>query len=504
MNNSALAVQSVWLNSRAVERGYVLVGDKKVALAGLPLPYDGRVEKMLIGAILSASITGTVDRQLEQVPQLRIEDFYQWELGVIYGAILKLHAEGRFVDELSLCDFLRMTKDKQDVSKNLLMQVGGEKFIAQLLDDPSSNLTAHSQMVREHANLRLTMFEVEQLRERLLRTKPTEMLGVVGELNTLVESAQQRLLAMNNANGLDVSLDMKPHLERIVQEHLHPELVEYMKTGFADLDEYITGWAKRRLYLVGGSNGMGKSAFLLSTGLAALREGKRVCFVSLELSKQELLERIACSMLGLDSRKMSKRQLDAQELARFQPLLVELDHLSEIGGQMRLVCLPFKPTIDQFQMEIEKVWQTGGFDLLIIDYVGWGRFSENDPRFKNGNTVGFTGAIFNKVDSFKTRYNCPVVVAVQINREHERNADKRPELRNIADSKIGGDNADVVMFVHRPDRYDAGEVQGRAELLIRKNRYGEEGTAYMKSELQFNRFSPWTEAVRRVELNSGW
>lgn len=481
----------LWLNERNIAKGVIMLGDQRVIVEGLPMPSDPKAEEAIISALLVAGMTDSLEAQLRQIVLLKAEDFYVWTFGILFAAIRRMTEQGKAVDNITLADFLRQTKDKS--GQSMLDQIGGEAMLSSLASQAHVNLEDYARIVREHAAHRQTVFELEALRNIVHSAKPSDLLAMLGSMRNLADSAQTRILSLHADNGVRLDESMPDHLMQIIAEQAHPQMVELFSTGFPSLDEYIHGWAKRRLYLVGGSNGMGKSAFLLSTGVAALRAGKRVCFVSLELSRQELLERIACNIASVDSKRMAKRQMLPDEQARLLPILAELDDLADAGAHMRLVCLPSKPTLDQFEAEIEKVYQTGGFDLLIIDYIGWGRFSENDPRLKNGNTVGFTGALFNRVDTFKMRYDCPVLVAVQINRAHEAQADKRPQLHHIADSKIGGDNADVVMFVHRPGRYDDAEAPEKGEMLIRKNRYGEEGTALIRAELQYNRFTPWSE-----------
>jgi len=483
----------VWLNDRVVSRGVVVLGEHRIIIDGLPMTSDPKAEEAIISALLVAGMTDSLEAQMRQTPLLKTEDFYVWSYGILFAAIRRMFTDGKAVDTITLADFLRQSKDKS--GQPMLEQVGGEAMLNSLASQAHVNLEEYTRIVREHAALRQTVFELEALRNILHGSKTSDLLAMLGNIRSLADNAQTRILSLHADNGVRLDEIMPEHLMQVLAEQNNPQMVEMFSTGFPSLDNYIHGWAKRRLYLVGGSNGMGKSAFLLSTGVAAMRAGKRVCFVSLELSRQEMLERIACNIASVDSKRMAKRQMLPDEQARLLPILAELEDLAEAGAHMRLVCLPSKPTLDQFEAEIEKVYQTGGFDMLIIDYIGWGRFSENDPRLKNGNTVGFTGALFNRVDTFKMRYDCPVLVAVQINRAHEAQADKRPQLHHIADSKIGGDNADVVLFVHRPARYDDAEAPEKGELLIRKNRYGEEGTALIRAELQFNRFSPWSERI---------
>ncbi len=485
---------SIWIHNRAVERGYLEINNKKFSIAGLIFPHDVRAERAVLASILQAGMTGETDDVMSELALLQSEDFHIWSNGIIYRAMLRLQKMQRPIDIVTLTHFLSDAKDPQNPRQSVLEMIGGDVFLGDMVRESfGSHLSHYADLLRQQAVHRVMLFEIEQLRQDVQKGTSSELLKMMDVMSKVTERAQERVFSLHANNGSKLSEDLPSHLQKVYHEQMNPETLEYMTTGFESLDAYLHGWSKRRLYLVGGSNGMGKSAFLLSSGLAALRAGKKVCFVSLELSQQELLERIACNIAAIDSRRMAKRDMTAQELGRFKPLVDELTTLASKGAQMRLVCLPYKPTLAQFEAEIEKVKQTGGFDLLIIDYVGWGRFSETDPNFKNGNTVSFTGAIFNCVDRLKVRYDCPVVVAVQINRDHEKNADKRPELRNIADSKIGGDNADVVLFVHRPDRYDLSETPNRSELIIRKNRYGEEGVAVIRAELQYNRFTAWQD-----------
>jgi replicative DNA helicase len=489
---TASAQKELWIHDGTVRSGLVEIDGYKLSIAQLPLTGDENAERSIIVNLLLAGLGGQANEIFEQVYPLKVQDFFKWRYGAIYHAVTRLHSTGRDIDYVSIISQLQTKNPK--TGKTALEEIGGSQFIIQLMGETvGKNLKEYARIIRESATKRTMLVQFEHLRVKLHNIKPSDMINAVGMVSEFTGDIQQRVVGLNPDNGFKVGSEMPEHLKRVWYEQHHPEAVEYTTTGFKTLDAYINGWGKRRLYLVGGSNGMGKSAFLLSTAIAAMRAGKRVCFVSLELSKQELLERIACNVGAIDSRRMSRREMTAEELGRFDPIMRELKQLDSQGATMRLVCLPFKPTLDQFCIEIEKVWQTGGFDMLIIDYVGWGRFNESDARLRTGNTVGFTGAMFNRIDTFKTKYNCPVVVAVQINRDHENSKDKRPELRHIADSKIGGDNADVVMFVHRPDRYDDSAMPNCSELIIRKNRYGEEGTAQIRAELRYNRFEEWLD-----------
>ncbi len=426
----------------------------------------------MLGAIL-------LDNRLyDQAAELLTEaDFHSEAHQRIFVQMEQLSSSSRAIDSVTLREALQ--KD------NALEVVGGAAYIASLIDGVprTSNLAQYARIVKEKSILRRLIHSTNEI---LLRSYAAE-----DDPLALLEQAEQSIfqISQERVRGGFTSLS---DLLKTTWEHIHTlderkELVTGVATGFTELDEMTSGFQKSDLVILAGRPGMGKTSLALNIGqYAAIREGCTVGIFSLEMSAEQLVMRLLCGEARVDSHKVRSGFLSKGD---WQGLAKALSRLAQAK-----IFIDDTPGISIVEMRSKsrRLMVEHGLDMIVIDYMQlMGAFSGARQRFESRQQE--ISAISRSLKGLAKELNIPVLALSQLSRAPEqRRGDHRPQLSDLRESGSIEQDADLVLFVFRPDLYakeeESEEESGVAEIIIGKQRNGPTGTVKLAFIDQWTKF----------------
>jgi replicative DNA helicase len=419
------------------------------------------------------------NRTIDEVLQIiRKEDFYTDGHQKIFETMVALNDQGgRPVDTVILHDALRQ--------REWLADVGGPSYLYQIWEGvPSSaNVEYYARIVREKALLRnLILTSNEVLGDAYKQTMPADQ---------LIESAQRKIFDLAEKGLTSHLTTLKEAIdatyERIDARTAAGASIEFsgLSTGFTDLNELTAGLQKSELIIVAARPSVGKTAFSLGLARNVITQEKApVFFVSLEQSRVEIAERLLCSQARVDSHKLRKGTLSAEDMEK----------LIEAGGVLRGAKLFIDDTPAQGMLRIaanaRRLKRAHAIRLVIIDYLQLIEpENRRDPRQEQ------VAQISRRLKFLARELEIPVIALAQVNRSSEDRQDHRPRLSDLRESGSLEQDADTVLMLHRPDRYEPGQHEGIIEVIVAKNRNGPVGEvtlAYIKQYLRYEDFKVGT------------
>jgi replicative DNA helicase len=432
-------------------------------------PQSREAERSVLGSMLRDNLV------ISDVVQLvRAEDFYADAHQKIFQAILSLYDRGHPADLVTLAETLREAKQLEDV--------GSYPYLAELWDaaPTAANAEYYAQIVRDRSIVRnLIHASTEILRDAYDNTQPS---------NELLHQAERKILdiAEKGTTGQTFTLqeiifDAYRRIEE--RQGLATEnKASGLATGYTDLDEITAGLQNSELIIIAARPSVGKTAFALNlTRNIVIEEKKGAYFVSLEQSRIELAERLLCSQARVDSHKLRKGRLSADDI----------DKLMEAGGILSKAKLFIDDTPGQGMLRIaanaRRLQRRQGIDLVVIDYLQLIEpENRRDPRQEQ------VAQISRRLKFLAKELAIPVVALAQVNRSSEDRQDHRPRLADLRESGSIEQDADTVMLLHRPDRYEPGQHEGIIEVIIGKQRNGPTGEvtlAYRKEFMRYENFA---------------
>jgi replicative DNA helicase len=435
------------------------------------LPHSLEAERAVLGAIL-------LDNRLyDQAAELLTDgDFHSEAHRKIFVRMEELSSSARAIDSVTLREALQKEND--------LELVGGAAYIASLIDGVPriSNLAQYARIVKEKSILRRLIHSTNEI---LLRSYAAE-----DDPLALLEQAEQSIfqISQERVRGGFTSLSdlLKTTWESIHTLDERKELVTGVSSGFTDLDEMTSGFQKSDLVILAGRPGMGKTSLALNIGQhAAVREGCTVGIFSLEMSAEQLVMRLLCGEARVDSHKVRSGFLNK---ADWQDLAKALSRLAQAR-----IFIDDTPGISIVEMRSKsrRLMVEHGLDMVIIDYMQlMSAFSGGRQRFESRQQEIST--ISRSLKGLAKELNIPVLALSQLSRAPEqRRGDHRPQLSDLRESGSIEQDADVVLFVFRPDLYakdEEAEETGVAELIVGKQRNGPTGTVKLAFIDQWTKF----------------
>lgn len=412
-------------------------------------PQNIEAEQAVLGAMM---IKKEAITEVQEI--LHPDDFYREAHSVIYQTMLDLFNNEEAVDIVTMTEALRKS--------GKLEKVGGLSFITTLanLVPTAANVIHHAKIVREKSEL------------RHLIDAATQIAGAAYEDNDTVEnimdSAEKQILAVANRQGGSTFEPLKDILIRTF-EHINVLYesqggITGLSTGFKDLDALTTGLQPSDLILVAARPSMGKTAFTLNIAAHVGLSGHSVAFFSLEMSKEQLMQRMLCSEGGLDSQRLRTGQLDDEEWSRLVETADRLNkapiYIDDTAGI----------TVMELRSKARRLKAEHGLDLVVIDYLQLmqGRSSRNSD-----NRQQEISEISRSLKALARELGVPVIALSQLSRSVESRQVKRPMLSDLRESGSLEQDADIVMFLYREDYYDKDtENKNITEVIIAKHRNG--------------------------------
>ncbi|MCI8513691.1 MAG: replicative DNA helicase [Lachnospiraceae bacterium] len=417
-------------------------------------PHSVEAEQSVVGSMLMDK-----DAVAAAAEILTEDDFYQRQLGVIFGAIVELYNEGKSAD-------LVMVQNKLK-EKDVPPDVCSIEFMRELvLGVPTSvKIGDHAKIVRDKAVLRRLIRVTEKIAGACYLEKEP--------LEDILEKTEKAVFDLRRGTGdsyMPIEEITLRVLERIEQAYQNKTAVTGLATGFTDLDYKTSGLQKSDFILIAARPSMGKTAFALNIAqYAAVRKQKRVAIFSLEMSKEQLVNRLLAMQSGIDSQKLRTGNLDDGDWDRL------VEGVSILGESRLIIDDTPGISVSELRSKCRKfALESGGLDLVVIDYLqlmSSGRRSGNDNRQQEISDIS------RSLKALARELNTPVISLSQLSRAVETRQDKRPMLSDLRESGAIEQDADVVMFIYRDDYYNKdSENKGIAEIIIAKQRNGPVGT----------------------------
>ena len=414
------------------------------------LPHNTEAEESVLGAILidKDAIVGVSEL-------LRPNDFYSDLNGIIYSAMLVLYEERKPIDLLTLTSQLK--KDKQ-------LKKVDSSYLTDLVDQvpTAANVRSYAQLVKENST------------KRFLITAGTEIAdlgyGDNNEVKEILDKAESSIFSISQGHITRGFVPIKDALadsfDRIDELQKSGGGLRGIKSGFIDLDNMLSGMQKSNLLILAARPGTGKTALVLNMAQSiAVREKKPVGIFSLEMSKEELVDRMLVAQADVDAWKLKTGRLNEDDFGK----------LSEAMGQLAdaPIFIDDTPGISMVEMrsKARRLQMEHSMALIIVDYL-----QLVDPGSKRyENRVQEVSMVSQSLKNLARELNVPVLACSQLNRSVEhRGGDKKPQLADLRESGAIEQDADVVMFLYRPE----GEVTTPhipTKLLIAKHRNGPTG-----------------------------
>ena len=441
---------------------------------GAALPFSTEAEQSVLGAVLidPASINQVADI-------LRPEYFYIPQHQAIFTTLLSMVELNRTIDFITLLERLK--------TMGVYDEAGGKSYLTQLaqLVPSSANIVNYAEIVREKYYVRSLITASRNI------IKDAETGGA--DASVLLDSAEQRIFEIRS--GRETS-GLK-HIRDVLQQETYDRLMKIsnpetradyigIPTGIRLYDKMTTGLNKSDLIIVGARPGMGKTSFALQIAThAALEEGRTVCFFSLEMTRDQLAQRVLSNMASVSVEKMRSGELTPDEWKR----------IADAGERLSKSQLYFDeaPAITATEMKA-KLRRMKNVDLVVVDYLGLMRGAVKKGYENRTNEVG---DITRGLKLLAKELRIPVIVCAQLNRGTEsktqRESAHKPSLSDLRESGSIEQDADIVLFLYRKKYYDMeddGSVDEQdMELIVAKNRHGETGNIKLYWDGQYTRFT---------------
>ncbi|MCX6807751.1 MAG: replicative DNA helicase [Patescibacteria group bacterium] len=423
-------------------------------------PYDIEAEQATLGSLL-------IDREamVKIVDLLRVEDFYEGTHREIYNAALSLYEKRKPIDLLTLVSELKSCKKLDDI--------GGETYLAELAESTptAAHIFEYAQIVKQKSTLR-----------RLINAG--QEISAMGQeedrdISEVLEKAEQRLFQVSGQFISNKFIHIKNILseayERISELHAaeNKDALRGIPTGWKKLDNLLSGLQPSDLVVLAARPSVGKTAIALNIAQnVAITNNKSVGLFSLEMSKEQLVDRMFASLLQVNSHDLRTGQLAESDFDRMGEVIDRLSRSNIfIDDTADCTVLDIRAKSRRLQME-------HGLDLIIVDYLQLIR--GNNPM----NRVQEISEITRSLKAIGRELRVPVLALSQLSRNSENRPTKIPQLSDLRDSGSIEQDADVVLMLYREEMYDEEtDRKGIVDIFIRKHRNGPTGHV----ELYFDR-----------------
>ncbi|MDO4622643.1 MAG: replicative DNA helicase [Eubacteriales bacterium] len=430
------------------------------------LPHSDEAEQSVIGAMLMSRDAITTAGEI-----LSGEDFYQKQYGTVYDAMLELYNEGKAVDIITLQNRLR--------EKDVPQEISDMEYVRDLLAavPTSANIRHYAEIVSEKAVLRRLIRASEEIENSCyMDNQPVE------ELLEDSEKKMFKLFQQKNATDFvpikDVVMDALRVIENASKQH---GSVTGLATGFTDLDYRTSGFQRSDMLLVAARPSMGKTAFVLNIAeYMAFRQNMHVAIFSLEMSKQQLVNRLLAMEGHIEAQNLRNGNLKDEDWRRL------IESAGIIGKSNLIIDDTPGISIREMRSKCRKYQLEHGLDIIMIDYL---QLMSGSGGKSNESRQQEISDISRGLKALARELNVPVVALSQLSRAVESRPDHRPILSDLRESGAIEQDADVVMFLYRDDYYHPdSEKKGICELIIAKQRNGPIGTIELAWLPQFTKF----------------
>ncbi len=414
-------------------------------------PHSVESEQSILGSILLDK-----DAMITVTETIRPDDFYKEAHKIIYECMIKLSNKNEPIDLITLTEELRRQGHLDDI--------GGITYITSLstIVPTTSNVKYYADIVKEKS----------VLRKLIKASNDIINLGYDGatKIEDVLDKAEKKIFDISQEKASDDFKSINSVLMDAYDmiEHLYTNKTEMtgITTGFTDLNKKINGMQRTDLLLIAARPAMGKTAFSLNlVQNAALKGDASVAVFSLEMSKEQLVQRMLSSQSNVELSKLKTGKLGENDWPRIIDAMAVLSnakiHIDDTPGIK----------ISELRSKCRKLKIEQGLDLILIDYL---QLMEGEGN--NESRQQEISKISRSLKVIAKELNCPVVALSQLSRAPEQRADHRPMLSDLRESGAIEQDADIVMFLYRDEYYHPdSDRKNIGEVIIAKNRHGETG-----------------------------
>jgi replicative DNA helicase len=437
-----------------------------VELPGKIPPHNLEAERALLGAILLEP--AILARAIEL---LGADEFYKDGHRKIYAAMVRLFERSEPADVLTVTEELKRAGE--------LDEVGGQAALATLMEEATvaTQFGAYAQIVRDKAQLRELIRVAREITEHGF--EETE------DVKALVDRAEQMVFRISERRLQKSALPVREILTRTI-EHIETlyrrkEHVTGVPTGFVDLDRLTAGFQRADFIIIAGRPSMGKTAFALNVAQqVAVEDTRAVLFFSLEMSKEQLVQRLLCAEARVDSHRVRTGYLETSDWKR----------IGAAAGRLADAPLFIDDTANLSVLEARakarRIRAEHGLELVVIDYL-----QLMQGRWRAENRQQEISEISRSLKALAKELEIPVVALSQLSRAVEARGESSPRLSDLRESGALEQDADVIIFVHRPGLYKENPAEAEKNLtdvIIGKQRNGPTDKLQLVFKPEYTRF----------------
>lgn len=429
------------------------------------LPNSLEAEQSIIGSMI-------IDREAIVVASeiVTIDDFYYKQYGVLFETMVEMNDQGKAVDLVTLQNKLK--------EKDIPPEFSSVEFIRVLLDSvpTSANIKYYANIVVEKAVLRRLIRLNEEIANTCYAGKES--------LEYILEDTEKRVFQLvqkrNGGDYVPIRQVVMNAMDKIEAAAKNKGSVTGIPTGFADLDYRTAGMQPSDLVLIAARPSMGKTAFVLNIAQhVAFKKEKTVAVFSLEMSKEQLVNRMFSLESRVDAQKLRTGQLNDEDWEKL------IESAGVIGRSNLIIDDTPGISISELRSKCRKYKLEHNLSMIIIDYLqlmsGSGRSDSRQQEISD---------ISRSLKSVARELSVPVLALSQLSRAVEQRPDHRPMLSDLRESGAIEQDADVVMFIYRDDYYNKDtELKDVAEIIIAKQRNGPIGTVQLAWMPQYTKFA---------------
>lgn len=437
--------------------------------SGVP-PHNVEAEESVLGAVMLSADAAAV-----ALETLQPGDFYRPAHQSVFEAILTLFDGNQAIDAITVSDWLRRNEE--------LERVGGIPFLNHLMDTvpATSNVGYYVEIVDETAARRRLMKAGSSVGQMAMQSDRA--------IDEVLDSAEAEVFAVADrrvGEGLSrLGPLLQDTLEKIEELGTLGGDITGVPTGFRDIDKKLAGLHPANLVVVAARPSMGKSSLALNIAQNVAESDLPVAFFTLEMSREEVVQRLLSSMASVDSNKLRTGQLGPemwQKLARESSRLYEMPFYVDDSPDL---------TVTAIRAKCRRLKRKSDLGLVVVDYL---QLMQGPARSDNRQQE--IAEISRSLKNLARELHVPVIAVSQLNRQLEQRENKRPRLGDLRESGAIEQDADIVMFIYRDEYYnpDSADTRGLAEVSIAKHRAGATGTVMMTYAAEFTRFRNFTRA----------
>lgn len=427
-------------------------------------PQSLEAEESVLGAVLMDK-----NAVIRVADMLRPEDFYKRQHQLVFGAILYLYEKSEPVDVLSLSNRLKETSD--------LENIGGTSYLTGLVNSvPTAANVLHYAKIVRHKKILRELLSASQSIAELGWQENQDIELVLDEAEKRIFSIAERSLKQD---FLPIKSALEDAFERIDKLHKGDGALRGLATGFADMDNYLAGLQKSDLVILAARPSLGKTSLALDIARhAAIKEKAPVGIFSLEMSKEQLVDRMLASEAGVDLWRLRTGRLsmdgedsDFSKIQEAMGILAEAPIFIDDAASSNII---------QMRTMARRLQAEHSLGLVIVDYL---QLMEGRNTGSSDNRVQEISEISRSLKNLARELNVPVLALSQLSRAVESRSPQIPRLSDLRESGSIEQDADVVLFIYREDREKPNtEKKNMAEIHIAKHRNGPTG----KVDLYFN------------------